>query len=73
MHYHSVSRNGSKATGNHAPKHSTKHSHMVDCWYERNRVPRLGRTFVFADPDGYRITANENPWDRFPLGGRKEH
>jgi predicted enzyme related to lactoylglutathione lyase len=32
----------------------------------------FGRTFVFADPDGYRITANENPWDRFPLGGRKE-
>ena len=32
----------------------------------------FGRTFVFADPDGYRITANENLWDRFPLGGRKE-
>lgn len=32
----------------------------------------FGRTFVFTDPDGYRITANENPWDRFPLGGRKE-
>jgi len=31
----------------------------------------FGRTVVFADPDGYRITANENPWDRFPLGGRK--
>ena len=31
----------------------------------------FGRTFVFADPDGYRITANENPWDRFPLGGRQ--
>ncbi len=31
----------------------------------------FGRAFVFADPDGYRITANENPWDRFPLGGRK--
>lgn len=30
----------------------------------------FGRTFVFADPDGYRITANENPWERFPLGGR---
>ncbi len=30
----------------------------------------FGRTFVFADPDGYRITVNENPWDRFPLGGR---
>ncbi len=29
----------------------------------------FGRTFVFADPDGYRITAKENPWDRFPLGG----
>ena len=29
----------------------------------------FGRTFVFADPDGYRITVNENPWDRFPLGG----
>ena len=32
----------------------------------------FGRTFVFTDLDGYRITANENPWDRFPLGGRKE-
>jgi predicted enzyme related to lactoylglutathione lyase len=32
----------------------------------------FGRTFVFADPDGYRITANENPWDRFPLGGRRQ-
>ena len=31
----------------------------------------FGRTFVFADPDGYRITVNENPWDRFPLGGRR--
>jgi len=30
----------------------------------------FGRTFIFADPDGYKITANENPWDRFPLGGR---
>ncbi len=32
----------------------------------------FGRTFVFSDPDGYRITANQNPWDQFPLGGRKE-
>jgi predicted enzyme related to lactoylglutathione lyase len=32
----------------------------------------FGRNFVFADPDGYRITVNQNPWDRFPLGGRKE-
>jgi predicted enzyme related to lactoylglutathione lyase len=31
----------------------------------------FGRTFVFADPDGYRITANQNPWDRFPLGGKR--
>jgi predicted enzyme related to lactoylglutathione lyase len=30
----------------------------------------FGRTFVLADPDGYRITVNKNPWDRFPLGGR---
>jgi len=30
----------------------------------------FGRAFVFADPDGYLIIANENPWDRFPLGGR---
>ena len=29
----------------------------------------FGRAFVFADSDGYRITATENPWDRFPLGG----
>jgi len=32
----------------------------------------FGRTFIFADPDGYQITANENPWDRFPLGGRQQ-
>ncbi len=32
----------------------------------------FGRALVFADPDGYRITANENPWDRFPLGGRAQ-
>jgi len=32
----------------------------------------FGRTFSFADPDGYRITANENPWDRFPLGGKRQ-
>ena len=32
----------------------------------------FGRTFIFADPDGYQVTANENPWDRFPLGGRHE-
>lgn len=32
----------------------------------------FGRAFVFADPDGYRITVNENPWDRFPLGGRQQ-
>jgi predicted enzyme related to lactoylglutathione lyase len=32
---------------------------------------QFGRTFVFTDPDGYRITVNENPWDRFPLGGRR--
>ncbi len=31
----------------------------------------FGRTFAFADPDGYRITANENPWDRFPPGGKR--
>jgi predicted enzyme related to lactoylglutathione lyase len=29
----------------------------------------FGRTLVFTDLDGYRITANQNPWDRFPLGG----
>jgi predicted enzyme related to lactoylglutathione lyase len=32
----------------------------------------FGRNCVFADPDGYRMTANENPWGRFPLGGRQE-
>lgn len=32
----------------------------------------FGRTFVFADPDGYQITANENPWERVPLGGRHQ-
>ena len=31
----------------------------------------FGRALIFADPDGYRITVNENPWDRFPLGGLK--
>jgi predicted enzyme related to lactoylglutathione lyase len=30
----------------------------------------FGRSVVFLDPDGYRITANQNPWERFPLGGR---
>jgi predicted enzyme related to lactoylglutathione lyase len=29
----------------------------------------FGRAVVFADPDGYRITANQNRWDIFPLGG----
>jgi len=33
----------------------------------------FGRTFVFADPDGYRITVNENPWDQFPLGGKRQN
>ena len=32
----------------------------------------FGRTFVFADPDGYRLMVNENPWERFPLGGRPQ-
>lgn len=32
----------------------------------------FGRTFIFTDPDGYQITANQNPWDRFPLGGRQQ-
>ena len=32
----------------------------------------FGRAFAFADPDGYQITANQNPWDRFPLGGRQK-
>ncbi len=30
----------------------------------------FGRTMIISDPDGYRITINKNPWDRFPLGGR---
>ncbi len=30
----------------------------------------FGRTLIFIDPDGYRITVNENPWERFPLGGK---
>jgi predicted enzyme related to lactoylglutathione lyase len=30
----------------------------------------FGRALVFADPDGYQITANQNPWERFPLGGK---
>ena len=32
----------------------------------------FGRSLTFLDPDGYRITANENPWGSFPLGGRKK-
>ena len=32
----------------------------------------FGRTLIFADPDGYRITVNENPWEKFPLGGRSQ-
>ncbi len=32
----------------------------------------FGRTFVFADPNGYQLTANENSWERFPLGGRSQ-
>lgn len=31
----------------------------------------FGRTMVIADPDGYHITVNQNPWDRFPLGGEQ--
>ena len=30
----------------------------------------FGRAFVFADPDGYRVIVNDNPWHRFPLGGK---
>ena len=30
----------------------------------------FGRHCIFADPDGYRITANQNPWNQFPLGGK---
>jgi predicted enzyme related to lactoylglutathione lyase len=29
----------------------------------------FGRALIFLDADGYQITANQNPWDRFPLGG----
>lgn len=29
----------------------------------------FGRAMVLVDPDGYRLTANQHPWDRFPLGG----
>lgn len=32
----------------------------------------FGRTVVFTDPDNYQITANQNPWDRFPLGGKPQ-
>jgi predicted enzyme related to lactoylglutathione lyase len=32
----------------------------------------FGSALIFADPDGYQITANQNPWDRFPLGGRSK-
>ncbi|GCE07231.1 VOC family protein [Dictyobacter aurantiacus] len=33
----------------------------------------FGRTLIFIDPDGYQITANQNPWERFPLGGRSRN
>ncbi len=29
----------------------------------------FGRSFIFIDPNGYQLTINQNPWDRFPLGG----
>jgi predicted enzyme related to lactoylglutathione lyase len=29
----------------------------------------FGRALTFADPDGYQFTVNQNPWERFPLGG----
>src|SRR5579859_5264379 len=32
----------------------------------------FGRALIFVDPDGYRITVNQNDWDRFPLGGRRQ-
>ena len=32
----------------------------------------FGRTLVFTDPDGYRLTVNKNPWDQFPLGGTSQ-
>jgi len=35
-----------------------------------SHIKDVVRAFIIADPDGYRITVNENPWDRFPLGGR---
>jgi predicted enzyme related to lactoylglutathione lyase len=48
------------------------HARLQEAGVEVLRPPfdgSFGRTLVFADPDGYRITANQNPWDRFPLGG----
>ena len=50
------------------------HARMRDAGATIVREPfdgPFGRTFVFTDPDGYQITANENPWERFPLGGKQ--
>lgn len=33
----------------------------------------FGRACAFIDPDGYRLTINKNPWERFPLGGKQAH
>lgn len=51
------------------------HARLVDAGATIIRPPfdsPFGRAFILADPDGYRITINENPWDRFPLGGRQQ-
>jgi hypothetical protein len=58
----------------HARKQEAQRDRVNACLAFSFEVRReegpFGRTFVFADPDGYRITVNENPWERFPLGGR---
>ena len=50
------------------------HARMQDAGATIVREPfdgPFGRTLVFTDPDGYQITANANPWERFPLGGKQ--
>src|SRR5438270_6742082 len=50
------------------------HQHMVDFWYERNRVPRLGRLLSFELP--HRLTSG-HPGECDPTclieQTRKEH
>jgi len=51
------------------------HARMVEAGATIIKPPfesPFGRALIFVDPDGYRITVNQNDWDRFPLGGRRQ-